>query len=81
MYQMHAYARQYETPHVLLLYPHHDGLNSGVGLRETYQLETGGAVQKVSVGTVDLTVDLRDHKKVAMQLEKMILSGPLSGGL
>ena len=71
MYQMHAYARRYEAPHVFLLYPHHNELGPWIGRRAAYQLEAAfpdAPVQRVSVGTVDL----RDLSKVASQLSEML---------
>ena len=71
MYQMHAYARRYETQHVFLLYPHHDTLGPWVGRRAAYQLEPvfpDAPLQQVSVGTVDL----RDLSTVASQLRAIL---------
>lgn len=58
IYQMYAYSTQYESPEVLLLYPHHSELGAWKPRRAEYWvngiqgLHSGG--QKVSVATVNL---------------------------
>ena len=58
VYQMYAYSTQYESPEVLLLYPHHSELGAWKPRRAEYWvngiqgLHSGG--QKVSVATVNL---------------------------
>lgn len=74
MYQMHAYARRYESPHVYLLYPHHNALGPHAGRRAGYRLEAAfpnAPLQQVSVGTVDLS----DLSKVASQLTEILRNG------
>lgn len=71
MYQMHAYAKRYKAPHVLLLYPHHVEMESEVGRRASYEIEQVGdnpLRHFISVGTVDLS----DLGKVPGQLRTLI---------
>ncbi len=53
LYQMHAYARRYACPRVLLLYPQTAGMTTPLRLR--FDLEGGGTVE---AATVDLRVEL-----------------------
>ena len=70
MYQMHAYARRYACPRVLLLYPQTAGMTTPFRLH--FDLEGGGMVQ---AATLDLRVDLGGAKGVRHLAEelKMIL--------
>lgn len=77
MYQMYAYARRYEAPHVILLYPHHGALDARDGdaraaqCRHIFQLKAtppDASVQDVRVCTVNLT----NLSTVPMQLKEMI---------
>ena len=67
VYQMMAYARLYDSPQLMLLYPHHDELESP-GVLEQYAL-TGG-VERLSTATIDLA---RLHL-VGAQLRKLVLN-------
>lgn len=56
MYQMHAYARRYACPRVVLLYPRTAEMSES--LREHFTLEGGGTIE---VATVDLSIDLSER--------------------
>ena len=78
IYQMYAYANQYASPDVVLLYPHHSGLGSWQPKRAEYWLTEGEELavtlkQRISVSTIDL----RDLKTVPRQLAE-IVSAPQS---
>ncbi len=70
MYQMHAYARRYACPRILLLYPQTAGMAAPLRLR--FDLEGGGTVQ---AATLDLRVELGKPEGVRQLVEelKMIL--------
>ena len=72
MYQMHAYARRYACPRVLLLYPQTAGMAKPLSLR--FELEGGGTVQ---AATLDLRVDLGKAEGVRQLVEelKIVLEG------
>lgn len=72
MYQMHAYATQYAAPEVVLLYPHHAGLDAWRSRRASYSLRELGlppvnAARHVSIATIDL----RYLNAVEQRLEDM----------
>lgn len=54
MYQMVAYARGLSCPRIVLLYPHHGGLEKAPGKLLNYALEPDNDVQ-VTIETVDLS--------------------------
>ena len=66
LYQMHAYARRYACPRVLLLYPQTAGMTEPLHLR--FDLEGGGVVQ---AATVDLRVELGKREGVGQLVEEM----------
>ena len=57
LYQMHAYARRYQCPRVVLLYPRTAEMSES--LHERFTLEGGGTIE---VATVDLSVDLSSQE-------------------
>lgn len=72
VYQMFAYAHQYRSPDVVLLFPHHARLGNWLPKRAEYWLNGVGQTddtlpQRISVSTVDL----RDLNTVPTQLEKI----------
>jgi 5-methylcytosine-specific restriction enzyme subunit McrC len=77
MYQMYAYARRYECPEVVLLYPHHAGLGPVSGVRRTYSVKADGncGANRVRIATVDLT----DLRSVPVQIKTLV--PPSSGQL
>ena len=68
MYQMHAYARRYACPRVLLLYPQTAGMAAPLRLR--FDLEDGGTVE---AATLDLRVELGKPEGVRQLVEEMSL--------
>lgn len=69
MYQMLAYGHRYSTPKVVLLYPHHAGLQDWTARRATYRVDglgQPGAHREIQV--VVATVDLVDLRSVPGQL-------------
>ncbi len=66
MYQMHAYARRYACPRVLLLYPQTTGMTEPLHLR--FDLEGGGTV---SAATLDLRVELGKPEGVGQLVEEL----------
>lgn len=66
MYQMHAYARRYACPRVLLLYPQTAGMTEALRLR--FDLEGGGTVQ---ASTLDLGVELGKPEGVRQLIEEL----------
>lgn len=72
VYQMFAYATQYSSPDVVLLFPHHVKLGNWKPKRAEYWLngvrESGDSpLQRISVSTIDL----RNLNTVPLQLEKI----------
>ncbi|HEX8096666.1 MAG TPA: hypothetical protein VF507_01465, partial [Pyrinomonadaceae bacterium] len=64
-YQMHAYARRYHSPHVLLLYP--QTADTAAPLRARFTLHDGGAI---TAATVNLQVSLaRAEGRAALKEE------------
>ncbi|MCA9065497.1 MAG: hypothetical protein KDA96_20660 [Planctomycetaceae bacterium] len=67
IYQAYAYAREYDCPAVILLYPRFDQLPAHVA---SYRLRTTGALQpEIRICTVDVSAAPRD---VAKQLECLL---------
>jgi len=66
MYQMHAYARRYACPRVLLLYPQTVGMTTP--LRLHFDLEGGGTVQ---AATLDLRVELGRAEGIGRLVEEL----------
>ena len=66
MYQMHAYARRYACPHVLLLYPQTAGMAEP--LRLHFDLEGGGTVQ---AATLDLRVELGNPEGIRQLVKEL----------
>ena len=66
MYQMHAYARRYACPNVLLLYPQTAGMTAPLRLR--FELEGGGIVQ---AATLDLRVELGKAEGIGRLIEEL----------
>ena len=54
VYQLMAYGRLYDCPHVMLLYPHHGGLPSDAVLQR-YSIANPGAQESLFVATLDVT--------------------------
>ncbi|MCR9119041.1 MAG: McrC family protein, partial [bacterium] len=52
MYQAYAYAREFDCPHVILLYPRFGKLDRNVA---GYQLHPGDGVSCVDVKTIDVS--------------------------
>ncbi len=52
-YQMFAYKHRYDAKRVVLLYPHHDGLNTAAGRQAVYQLPSDVS-RTLEVWTVDV---------------------------
>jgi 5-methylcytosine-specific restriction enzyme subunit McrC len=71
MYQMYAYARRYECPDVVLVYPHHAGLGNSAGSRRSYSVQHGN--QAADSGRVRIaTIDLSDLRTVPAQLKAVV---------
>lgn len=78
LYQMHGYAHSYGCAEVVLLYPHHEGLGEGFGVRNNYQLhpwlERAGAGKpgrRIRIATIDLS----NLKTVGAQLALLFSGG------
>jgi len=73
-YQMHAYARRYNCPRVLLLYPQTADMSEPIRARFTL---TDGGVGTIEAATLDLRIDLRSIEGRDRLLEelKSVLSG------
>lgn len=74
MYQMSIYARQYQSPQVLLLYPHHAELGPKAGLRSAYSLQENEPLAAVAARITVGTVDLRDLQRVPEDLRTLVES-------
>lgn len=70
MYQMYAYARRYECPDVVLMYPHHAGLGAASGVRRTYSLRGDDEQNAARVRVA--TVDLADLRTVPGQIRAVV---------
>ncbi len=66
MYQMHAYARRYACPRILLLYPQTAGMASPLRLR--FDLEGGGTIE---AATLDLRVELGKPEGIQQLIDEM----------
>ena len=60
VYQLMAYGRLYDCPHVVLLYPHHGSLPSDAVLHR-YSIAKSGARESIFVATLDVTGTYRKH--------------------
>ncbi len=79
MYQMLAYGHRYDSPDVILLYPHHGGLQSWKPRRATFSVDAQG--QGSSNRTIQVsvaTVDLVDLTAVAAQLMQICAAQELT---
>lgn len=66
LYQMYAYARRYECPRILLLYPQTSGM--AAPLRVRFDLEGGGTV---AAATLDLGVELGKPEGVGQLIDEV----------
>ena len=72
MYQMLAYGHRYGAPEVVLVYPHHAGLQHWTGRRATYQVEDSLRRSPDSaIHVVIATIELIDLKLVPFQLRQL----------
>ena len=69
VYQLMAYGRLYDCPHVMLLYPHHGGLQSDA-LLHRYSIANPGAHESLFVATLDVT---GPHRKIETALRYLIM--------
>ena len=67
VYQVMAYGRLYECPHVVLLYPHHGGLPPSP-LLQRYSIAMPGAHESLFVATLDVTGSRRKHETALRHL-------------
>ena len=67
IYQLMAYSRLYECPHVMLLYPHHGGFSSGPILQR-YSIAMSDARESLLVATLDVTGSHREHEEALREL-------------
>ena len=67
VYQLMAYGRLYDCPHVVLLYPHHSGLPSSAILHR-YSIAKPGAGESLFVATLDVTGPYRKHVTALREL-------------
>ena len=67
VYQMMAYGRLYDCPHVMLLYPHHSGLPPDAILQR-YSISMPGAQESLFVATLDVTGPHRSHETALRHL-------------
>ena len=74
VYQVMAYARLYECPHVVLLYPHHGGLPPSP-LLQRYSIAMPGARESLFVATLDVTGSRRKHETALRGLIVDCLNG------
>ena len=61
VYQLMAYGRVYECPNVVLLYPHHGGLQSDP-IRQRFSVAMSHAQESLVVATLDVTGSHRKHE-------------------
>ena len=73
VYQVMAYARLYECPHVVLLYPHHGGLSPDP-IRRRYSVAKPDAQESLFVATLDITGSHRKHETALEGLIKDCLN-------
>ena len=69
VYQLMAYGRLYDCPHVMLLYPHHGGLQSDAVLQR-YSIANPGAHESLFVATIDVT---EPHRKIVTALRDLVM--------
>ena len=74
VYQLMAYGRLYDCPHVMLLYPHHGGLPSDAVLQR-YSIANPGAQESLFVATLDVTGPQRTIETSLSDLTKGLLNG------
>ena len=67
VYQLMAYGRLYDCPHVMLLYPHHGGLRPDPIL-EPYAIAMPEAQESLFVATLDVTGPYRKHETALRDL-------------
>ena len=67
VYQLMAYGRLYDCPHVVLLYPHHGGLPPNPILQR-YSIAMPGAQERLFVATLDVTGPHRKHETALRDL-------------
>ena len=67
VYQLMAYGRLYDCPHVMLLYPHHGGLRPDPIL-EQYAIAMPEAQESLFVATLDVTGPYRKHETALRDL-------------
>lgn len=78
LYQMYAYANNYNSPNVVLLYPHHKALGEKAGVRASYKLnkwigaQSGHDACRIRVATIDLS----NPKLVKGQLDALFPEQP-----
>ena len=73
VYQLMAYGRVYECPDVVLLYPHHGGLQSDP-IRQRYSVAMPHAQESLVVATLDVTGSHRKHETALRGLIKDCLN-------
>lgn len=66
IYQMMAYAQLYRTDRLMLVYPHHAGLNAA-GLMAQHRIAVPGGA-KLDIATVDVSTTRRDCEEALRQL-------------
>lgn len=67
VYQMMAYGRLYDCPHLMLLYPHHGGLPPDPILQR-YSIAMPGAQESLFVATLDVSGTHQRHKAALGEL-------------
>ena len=67
VYQLMAYGRLYDCPHVVLLYPHHGGLPPDPILQQ-YSIAKPGAKESLFVVTLNVTGPHRKHETALRDL-------------
>lgn len=67
VYQLMAYGRLYDCPHVVLLYPHHGGLPPSPILQR-YSIAMPGAQESLFVTTLDVTGPRQKHETALRDL-------------
>ena len=70
VYQLMAYGRLYDCPHVMLLYPHHGGLPSDAILQR-YSIANPSAEENLFVATLDVS---GTHRKLETALRDLIMN-------
>ena len=74
VYQVMAYARLYDCPHVVLLYPHHGGLPPDT-IRQRYSVAMPDAQESLFVATLDVTGSHRKHETALRSLIMNCVNG------